>query len=182
MEEKSTESMEKMEKPSEKSGQKNMMPIVIIGVVFVLAVLGFVLMRGKKNAPANEMGTSQSAQDASMMTSPDAGTSTAASASPSLLFDENDTSVKTFTIDAGSFYYNPSTIKVKKGDKVKVVITSKDMMHNFIIDEYNVKSPITKAGETSTVEFVADKTGTFEYYCGVGQHRAHGQVGKLVVE
>jgi plastocyanin len=29
---------------------------------------------------------------------------------------------------------------------------------------------------------VADKKGTFEYYCSVGQHRALGMKGKLVVE
>jgi nitrite reductase (NO-forming) len=37
-------------------------------------------------------------------------------------------------------------------------------------------------GETTSVEFVADKTGTFEYYCSVGAHRAMGMTGSLVVE
>jgi len=32
------------------------------------------------------------------------------------------------------------------------------------------------------VEFTADTPGEFEYYCSVGQHRANGQVGKLIVE
>ena len=32
------------------------------------------------------------------------------------------------------------------------------------------------------VEFTVDKTGTFEYYCSVGQHRANGMVGNLIVE
>ena len=37
-------------------------------------------------------------------------------------------------------------------------------------------------GETDSIEFVADKVGTFEYYCSVGQHRSMGMVGKLTVE
>jgi len=37
-------------------------------------------------------------------------------------------------------------------------------------------------GTPTSVTFVADKTGTFEYYCSVGNHRAQGMVGKLIVE
>ena len=57
-----------------------------------------------------------------------------------------------------------------------------DQMHNFNIDELGVKLPIVKSGNTGTVEFTADKLGTFEYYCSVVQHRANGQVGKLIVQ
>jgi len=55
-------------------------------------------------------------------------------------------------------------------------------MHDFVIDELNVKMPIVKNGEIGTVEFIADQVGEFEYYCSVGQHRQNGQVGKLIVE
>lgn len=56
------------------------------------------------------------------------------------------------------------------------------MMHNLNIDEFNVKSPTAKSGETITFEFTPNKAGTFEYYCAIGQHRKNGQVGKLIVE
>lgn len=84
-------------------------------------------------------------------------------------------------MEAGSFYYKPNTITAKKGQKIKVVLSGKDMMHNFNIDELKVKSPLVMAGKTTTVEFTADKVGTFEFYCSVGNHRAQGQVGTLVV-
>lgn len=90
--------------------------------------------------------------------------------------------VQVVEIEAGSFYYEPNMIKVKKGQRVQVVIKSVDMMHDFNIDELNVKSEIVKSGETGTVEFVASKVGSFEYYCSVGQHRQNGQVGTIVVE
>jgi plastocyanin len=32
------------------------------------------------------------------------------------------------------------------------------------------------------IEFVANKKGKFEYYCSVGEHRAMGMKGNLVVE
>lgn len=56
------------------------------------------------------------------------------------------------------------------------------MMHDFNIDELGVKVPITKSGSSAFVDFTPDKTGTFEYYCSVGSHRANGQVGKITVE
>lgn len=92
-----------------------------------------------------------------------------------------DINLKTIDIEAGSFYYKPNEISLKKGEKVKIILHSVSMMHDFNIDELNVKLPITKNGETGSVEFTADKVGTFEYYCSVGQHRKMGQVGKLVV-
>lgn len=94
----------------------------------------------------------------------------------------DDAGVKTITMEAGSFYYNPSEIRVKKGEKVKIQLTAKDMMHDFNIDELNVKSAKVSEGQTTTIEFTADKVGEFEYYCSVGQHKSMGQVGKLIVE
>ncbi len=84
-------------------------------------------------------------------------------------------------VEAGSFYYKPNVITVKKGQPAKIVLSSKDMMHDFNIDELNVRLPIVKSGNTGEVEFVADKVGEYEYYCSVGQHRKNGQVGKFIV-
>lgn len=90
--------------------------------------------------------------------------------------------VKQIDVEAGSFYYTPNQITVKKGQKIKIVLHSVSMMHDFNIDELQVKLPIVKNGETGTVEFVADRVGKFEYYCSVGQHRQMGQIGTLIVE
>ena len=96
--------------------------------------------------------------------------------------DAEETDVVTIRMEAGSFYYAPSEIRVSAGDKVKIELTSVDMMHDFNIDELNVKSPVTLAGETSVIEFIAEEPGEYEYYCSVGNHRAMGQVGTLIVE
>jgi len=50
------------------------------------------------------------------------------------------------------------------------------------MNEFNARTKQIKAGETETIEFIADKVGSFEYYCSVGQHRQMGMVGTLVVE
>lgn len=88
----------------------------------------------------------------------------------------------TFHVSGGSFFYVPNMIKVKKGDKVKIVFENVGGMHNFMLDEFNVKMDPIQTGENTTVEFTADKAGSFQYYCSVGQHRKMGQQGTIVVE
>lgn len=96
--------------------------------------------------------------------------------------DETENDVQVISIEGGSFYYKPNEIRVKKGQTVKVEMKSADMMHDFVIDELGVKMPVVTAGNTGSVEFVADQVGEFEFYCSIGQHRKNGQVGRLIVE
>ena len=93
----------------------------------------------------------------------------------------DESAVQEFTIAARNFSFTPAEISVKKGDKVRVVLNSIDGWHDFVLDEFNARTSQINTGESATVEFVADQTGTFEYYCSVGQHRAMGMVGKLIV-
>jgi len=90
--------------------------------------------------------------------------------------------VKEFTVTAKNFSFTPSTIAVKQGDKIKITFNVTEGMHDFKIDEFGAATKQSKAPATETIEFVANKIGTFEYYCSVGQHRAMGMVGKLIVE
>lgn len=87
----------------------------------------------------------------------------------------------TFHVKGGLFYYVPNEIMVKKGDKVKIIFESIDGMHNFVLDAFGVKTIIIRKGEHIEAEFVADKVGSFEYHCGVGQHRVNGQKGTFTV-
>lgn len=153
-----------MEEQTENTSKLN--PIMIAVVVVIIAVAGFFLMRTNTNTQTSQPG--QTAQPTTPQASPEASTM--------------GNEVKTITVEAGAFYFNPKEIRVKKGEKVKIVLTAKDMMHDFTIDELKVKLPVTKASETNSVKFTADQAGQFEYYCSVGQHRANGQVGKLIVE
>jgi len=89
--------------------------------------------------------------------------------------------VRTIEVEAGMYYFKPSEIKVKKGEKVRIVLKNVEGMHDFVIDELKVNSGIIQSGQTTEFEFVAEKTGEFEYYCSVSNHRAMGMKGTLVV-
>ena len=73
-------------------------------------------------------------------------------------------------------------MKVKIGDTVRVNFRNAGAMpHDFVIDEFNVRTKQIPVGE-ETIEFVADKTGSFEFYCSVGNHRELGMKGTLMIE
>lgn len=95
---------------------------------------------------------------------------------------ENSSFARTVEIRAQSFSFSPSEIRVKKGEKITIVLKNTEGIHDFVLDELNVLTDqIQPEGETS-VEFTANDVGTFQYYCSVGNHREMGMVGNLIVE
>jgi plastocyanin len=98
-----------------------------------------------------------------------------------------DPNVKTFQISADNFKFvmngvdNPE-IRVKQGDKVRIELTNTNGFHDWKLDEFNAATKRLNTGQSDVIEFVADKNGTFEYYCSVGEHRAMGMKGTFIVE
>jgi len=93
-----------------------------------------------------------------------------------------DPNAHQFTINAVNYAYDVTEMKVRKGETVTVTFNSTDGFHDWVVDEFNAYTQKVSPGTQTSVTFVADKFGVFEYYCSVGQHRAHGMVGKLIVE
>ena len=82
---------------------------------------------------------------------------------------------------AKKYEFDPNVITVKNGERVKLVITALDHDHGFKLEGFKIDQ-ILKKGTPTTIEFTADKVGTFPFqcshFCGIG----HGKMkGKLVV-
>jgi plastocyanin len=90
--------------------------------------------------------------------------------------------VKEFTVTGKNFSFSPSTMTVNKGDRVRIIFQNTGGTHDWVIDEFSARTKVLTNGQTETIEFVADKTGTFEYYCSVGTHRQMGMKGTLTVQ
>ncbi|MDD5749591.1 MAG: cupredoxin domain-containing protein [Patescibacteria group bacterium] len=90
--------------------------------------------------------------------------------------------VSEVNITAFNFGYSSSEIRVKQGDLVRLRFVNEEGFHDWVLDEFNAATRQMQAGEEQTIEFIADRTGEFEFYCSVGQHRQMGMVGKLIVE
>ncbi|OHA15192.1 MAG: hypothetical protein A3A10_02955 [Candidatus Tagabacteria bacterium RIFCSPLOWO2_01_FULL_42_9] len=103
---------------------------------------------------------------------------------PTTTPSQNSTSseIKEFTMTAKKFDFTPSTITVSEGDSVKLTITSEDVTHGFAIDELGIKEDIEPSKPT-VVEFVANKKGSFRFYCSNFCGQGHKEMeGQLIVE
>lgn len=80
------------------------------------------------------------------------------------------------------FEYDVKEIRVKKGDTVVINFESTDGFHDWVLDEFDAASSRINEGEKTSVTFVANKAGTFQYYCSVMNHRQKGMIGYLIVE
>lgn len=134
---------------------------VITLVVVVIAVLGgwYIYRQGNAGLAGTDTQDSQSAAQTS----------------------DQSSSVKEFTISGGNYYFSPNAISVNKGDTVKINFVNSGGVHNLIVDGYNVGTPTISSGQDAAFTFVADKSGSFEYYCSVGSHRQMGMKGTLTV-
>lgn len=162
--------------------------VVALIAVAVVVIIGWLIYghngasvsmdQGMTMPTASTDNSSAAATDASGATQTTPATpagSTNASPAPTA------SAVKEFTINGGSYYFSPKTLSVNKGDTVKINFVNAGGMHDFVLDEFNAKTPVIQSGQTATVTFVADKSGTFQYYCSVGTHRQMGMVGTLTV-
>lgn len=89
---------------------------------------------------------------------------------------------KEFIVTAKQWSFTPSSIKVKKGDTVVLKLKSTDITHGIIIPEFNINETM-EPGVMKTIEFVADKSGSFSFSCSVPCGAGHKAMsGTLIVE
>ena len=107
------------------------------------------------------------------------GTTTSGSAASASGTLENG--VRVVNVNAFMFDFDPNTIIVNKDEKIRLVITSTDVIHGFALPEYNINTPLP-AGKQTTIEFIADKQGTFPFICSVYCGGGHSSMrGSLIV-
>ncbi len=97
-------------------------------------------------------------------------------------FETSTGPLKELTLTAKQWEFTPNIIEVNKGDRVHITLSSADTPHGFSIAEYGIRETIQPGGNT-VVEFVADKQGTFIFFCSVPCGEGHlGMKGKLIVK
>ena len=92
------------------------------------------------------------------------------------------TQVREIAVTAKKYEFSPNLIRVKKGDHLRLVITALDHDHGFKLDAFGINQTL-KTGVPVTVEFTADKVGTFPFRCSVFCGLGHGKMkGAVIVE
>src|SRR3989344_4626234 len=95
--------------------------------------------------------------------------------------DNGEQNVAEFDVVAKRWEFTPSTITVTQGDLVRLSIESIDVNHGFSIPEFGVSQSLSP-DKTEIVEFTADKTGSFSFFCNVFCGSGHSEMkGTLIV-
>lgn len=155
---------------------------IIIGVLVLLGI-GFLIMANTKPAAPE---STTNVQVTGQATSTESTTATSTSSdgtgvTVSGAANVKTTEIKMFTVTASNFKFSPTTMTVNKGDRVRITLKNTEGTHDLRIDEFSVNTGILNASQEKAIEFVADKAGSFEYYCSVGSHRQMGMKGTLTV-
>ena len=144
---------------------------LIIGVVIIILIAGgFFLFKSKGVAPVVPAENESVGEEASNVEDGVLNVGVTVT-----------TGLKEFTVNSAPYSFSTKTITVNKGDTVKITLKNTQGTHDLKIDAYGVATRVLNPGEEQTLTFLADKAGSFEYYCSVGNHRAMGMVGTLTV-
>ena len=150
--------------------------IIFVVIVILLGVVAYMFQIGTKEV-ANPTGSPSPEVSVSPSVSPTVSVSPSASPTATVV-----SSIKTFTVVGKPFSFTPSQITVNKGDTVIIIFKNELGTHDWKIDEFNSATKILQSGQQETIQFVANKVGTFEYYCSIGTHRQQGMKGNLTVK
>ena len=91
--------------------------------------------------------------------------------------------VKTFEVVAKRFSFEPATIAVTQGDRVRLLVTSADGVHGVGIRKFKVNTLVPRGPKSVTIEFTATEAGTFPIVCSEACGDGHADMrGTLVVE
>jgi cytochrome c oxidase subunit 2 len=93
---------------------------------------------------------------------------------------DRDQEPRTIAITAKRFEFVPPTITLKKGETVKLVVTSEDVTHGFFLRPLKIDTDLVP-GKTQEMTVTPQTTGTFtaicHHFCGAG----HGNMKLTVV-
>ena len=148
---------------------------VFLGLVILLIGGLFVLKKG--GSPSTSPNSNQTVSDAQVPTSAPTSRDTRQLKVSGRLVD----GVREVKVVAKQWEFSPNPIVVKKGEKVRLRIKSVDVTHGFALPDFGINE-VLNPGQEITIEFKADKQGTFEFFCSVQCGEGHaGMRERLVV-
>jgi len=87
---------------------------------------------------------------------------------------------KVIEVVAKRFSFEPATIEVTEGDRVRLVVKSEDGVHGVEIKKFKVSKKIPRGGDPVVIDFIASAAGSFPIacseYCGDGHEDMKGML------
>ena len=89
-------------------------------------------------------------------------------------------SQKLHTINAGNYYYQPSSLTIEQGDTVKFV--NQGGYHDVAVTAGPESLSLPACSGPCTIGIlVFNKVGNYDYICTIGSHASQGMVGTIIV-
>jgi len=89
---------------------------------------------------------------------------------------------KRIDLEAYEFGFSPRRLRVRKGDRLIIYVTSRDIPHAIAIDGYEIRTSV-RSGWTKAIRFQADKAGEFLIRCAACcEHGHQGMTATLIVD
>lgn len=141
--------------------------IAIVVVVLLIAVGGYFFLRGDRQSSTSALISAPTAVSEKVKKPTGAPTA----------------GVTEINVVGTEFSFNPSRIRVRAGERIKITFKNNGRApHNFILEGLDIGTKIIGAGQIDVVEFVAPASGTYTFFCSVAGHRTAGMKGSLKVE
>lgn len=91
--------------------------------------------------------------------------------------------VKEINVKGSEFAFDPAAITLTQGERVKVTFENVGKFpHNLAIPKLNITTKTIQPNQSDTIEFIVDKTGTFDMVCTVDAHEQKGMKGTLTIQ
>lgn len=94
---------------------------------------------------------------------------------------KGDVTERTIHMGVRQWAWDPSELRVKKGELVRLVIHNADVPHAIVIQGLGVQADIPEEG--AVVEFMPKEKGTYDFFCSTYCGEGHMEMwGKIIVE
>lgn len=138
---------------------------IVLGVFLAVVLAGFFYLRRPQLSPTTT-------RESPATVVPKTGTT-----------QETGATVRQITVEGDEYSFSPKSISVTAGERISLTFKNMgNLPHNFTIDGLGVATKTVGGGQTDTVEFTAQTSGTFTFYCSVGGHKQLGMEGDLEVQ
>jgi cytochrome c oxidase subunit II len=87
------------------------------------------------------------------------------------------------SVIARQFEFEPATIEVTEGERIRLLVKSADRVHGFEIKKLRINKLVPRGGKPIAIDFVAPAPGTYEILCSEDCGEGHeSMTGTLVVQ
>lgn len=150
---------------------------LLIGLVILIGLAGAALFLSQ-NAGKQKAEIEEGSEASQEFPAPSSG------GTPEMVVSTDSASPEKEIVVSGDEYsFSPASISLTKGETVKLTFKNTGgLPHNFVITELGVSTKTIHGGQEDSVTFTVEKTGTYTFFCSVGNHKQLGMEGEVSIK